>query len=165
MQGFSFGCAGRRAKCACDLVQSERRIKALRVFVHQVFAGRAPKCARNLVQSERRIKALRVFVHQVFAGRAPKCACDLVQRERRIKALRVFVHQVFVAGAEFLHPRPPARHIKTVPAMNPFIADTTKHHFLFQLFGVRPRGAHLFAILHPAPTSGRFCPLPVPSGR
>ena len=34
-------------------------------------------------------------------------------------------------------PQPPAGHIKTVPAMNPFIADTIKHHFLFQLFGAQ----------------------------
>ena len=70
-------------------------------------------------------------------------------------------------AAEFLHPRPATRHIKTVPAMNPFIADTTKHHFLFQLVRVNcsAPGHWAGATPHPAPTSGRFCPLPVPSGR
>ena len=92
----------------------------------------------------------------------------------RIRLSRVWGANSRLQGAP--HTPPPAtRHIKTVSSMNPFIDDTTKHHFLFRLFGAQlfraqlfdahPRGAHLFPIPRPAPTSGRFCPLPVPSGR
>ena len=60
-----------------------------------MFAGdRVPKQPADLVQSERKNKALRGFVHQVHGGRALKQPADLVQRERKNKALRGFVHQV-----------------------------------------------------------------------
>ena len=85
---------GRLLKMPADLVQRERKIKALRGFVHQVLGGRALKLPADLVQRERKIKALRGFVHQVLVGRLLKMPADLVQRERKIKALRGFVHQV-----------------------------------------------------------------------
>ena len=60
-----------------------------------MFAGdRVPKQPTDLVQRERKNKALREFVHQVHGGRALKQPADLVQSERRNKALRGFVHQV-----------------------------------------------------------------------
>ena len=65
---------GRVLKQPADLVQSERKNKALRGFVHQVPRDRTPKQPANLVQSERRNKALRGFVHQVPRGRVPKMA-------------------------------------------------------------------------------------------
>lgn len=60
-----------------------------------MFAGdRVPKQPTDLVQRERKNKALREFVHQVPRGRALKQPADLVQIERKNKALRLFVHQV-----------------------------------------------------------------------
>ena len=64
-----------------------------------MFAGRrVPKQPTDLVQRERKNKALREFVHQVHGGRALKQPADLVQRERKNKALRGFVHQVRGGG-------------------------------------------------------------------
>ena len=85
--------AGRAPKRSGDLVQRERKNKALWGFVHQVRADRAPKRSGDLVQRERKNKVLRGFVHQVRAGRALKRSGDLVQRERKNKGLRGFVHQ------------------------------------------------------------------------
>ena len=70
---FCFQGAGRAWKRPGDLVQEERKNKALRGFVHQVRAGRAPKSPRDLVQRERKNKALREFVHQVSAPPAGIC--------------------------------------------------------------------------------------------
>ena len=91
---FCFQGAGRALKRSGDLVQRERKNKALRGSVHQVRAGRAPKRPGDLVQRERKNRALRGSVHQVRAGRAPKRSGDLVQMERKNKVLRGFVHQV-----------------------------------------------------------------------
>ena len=63
---FAGGCV---SKMPADLVQRERKNKALRGFVHQVPRGRALKQPADLVQRERKNKALRGFVHQVHGGR------------------------------------------------------------------------------------------------
>ena len=74
MSRSRFSRCGRALKQPADLVQSERKNKALRGFVPQVPRDRTPKQPANLVQSERRNKALRGFVHQVPRGRVPKLA-------------------------------------------------------------------------------------------
>lgn len=53
-----------------------------------MFAGdRVPKQPTDLVQRERKNKALREFVHQVHGGPAPKQPANLVQRERKNKII------------------------------------------------------------------------------
>ena len=112
--------AGRALKKPGDLVQRERKNKALRGFVHQVRTGRAPKRSGDLVQRGRKNKALRGSVHQVRAGRALKRLEDLVQRKRKNKVLRGLVHQVR-AG-------PSARVGAPLPA-KPCISVTRRQHF------------------------------------
>ena len=82
---FCFQGAGRATKSPRDLVQMERKNKALRGFVHQVRVSRAPKSPRDLVQMERKNKALRGFVHQVRAGRAPASAAHPPSLRRHLK--------------------------------------------------------------------------------
>ena len=74
MSRSRFSRCGRALKQPADLVQSERKNKALRGFVHQVHGGRALKQPADLVQRERKNKALRGFVHQVPSDPTPKMA-------------------------------------------------------------------------------------------
>ena len=119
---------GRVPKRAADLVQSERKNKALRGFVHQVHGGRALKQPADLVQRERKNKALRGFVHQVPRGPALKQPADLVQRERRNKALRGFMHQAPPR-------RPPSNPTKEPPA---FLQGVLPNIIQFRRTQVRP---------------------------
>ena len=105
---------GRVPKRAADLVQSERKNKALRGFVHQVHGGPAPRMTADLVQRERKSKALQGFVHQVPRDRSLKQRADLVQRERRNKALRGFVHQVPHGGRRLILQKTPLHFCKGV---------------------------------------------------
>ena len=171
MQGFSFGGAGRRTKsftaggqnapvtwckgngesrlCGSSCTKSPPAARQNAPETWCKGNGKSRLCGCSCTKSS---PAARQNAPETWCkgnGESRLCGCSCTKSSP--------------PAVEFLPP--PSRHIKTVPAMNPFIADTTTHHFLFQLFGARPRGAHLFPIPRPAPTSGRFCPLPVPSGR
>lgn len=99
------------------MVQGKRKIKTLRVSVHQLRRHKPANRTKDLVQRKRRNKVLRESLHQVQGVEAPKRDKDLVQGKRRNKVLRGFVHQVRSRGAA--HHRNPTPEILRSARLRP----------------------------------------------